>query len=898
MTFHPSNRFAGCGGLPLLAILTLLALETPHARPAEAPMTISPPLLTNAEAWKHLPKAALGGETALPTWARMLAGELPHSTAALLQLDFAQRTAGPVSLGLRAGMRWVAADANGCDYARKQALADARRAGVGDARLEGLAKEGYAGWSGPEQQALRFARDMTLTSDRVTDEQFAALVQAFGERQAASMVLLTAYANFQDRLLISLGAPDEENGEFPPAAKIEFPKEAFVVQTTASTAKNSDWHQPAGPDVVVDDGDWGATSYDTLQQRLETQRKKPTRLRVPEWDEVAKNLPEGLMRRPSDIVWYRIVFGYAPELAVPFEIYLRTAGAEIAPRWDRIFGSSLFWIVTRAIDCPYCMGHCEMNWEVAGLSLGEIADKSRQLAGNDWSSFPPAEQRAFAFARKLTTSPQKITPADSSQILQDFGLSRGIAVLLNASRYHYMTRISNGFQLTLERENVFYDYYNATPPASKEAIVALLTSDECWKRLPGTVSGSGQPLPNWVRGIAGQLPRTAAAMLQLDLAQRTKSPLDPVLRAKMRWVIAHANRCAYTEAYALADLARAGASEEVRMKLIGAPSSWPEEDREPLEFARLLTVAAPTIPDSLFESLRKRVGDKQVAAMVLLAAYSNFQDRIVHGLKLPLEEGGPLPPLVVEFAPTAFQFAPFVPKNNPVPELIQNGKDEIAEDPDWDTVSYDTLQGRLETQRDRVPRLPVPTWDEVKKNIPPAMAARPTRIVWNLVCSGYVPELAVPWSIATRTMWAEVQNDRVLEESLFWIQTRSIGCNYCMGHCEMLLEVAGLDPSGIAERTRRLASSDWSAFPPAEQRAYAYARKLSRTPWDLTAEDYRRLTADYGEKEGMSLFWWLCRGLYMTRVSDGFQLPLERENVFQPLPMTPAAPAAAPAASK
>jgi hypothetical protein len=31
----------------------------------------------------------------------------------------------------------------------------------------------------------------------------------------------------------------------------------------------------------------------------------------------------------------------------------------------------------------------------------------------------------------------------------------------------------------------------------------------------------------------------------------------------------------------------------------------------------------------------------------------------------------------------------------------------------------------------------------------------------------------------------------------------------------------------------------------------------------------------------MSIFWWLCRGLYMTRVSDGFQLPLEHDNVFQ-----------------
>jgi hypothetical protein len=97
----------------------------------------------------------------------------------------------------------------------------------------------------------------------------------------------------------------------------------------------------------------------------------------------------------------------------------------------------------------------------------------------------------------------------------------------------------------------------------------------------------------------------------------------------------------------------------------------------------------------------------------------------------------------------------------------------------------------------------------------------------------------------------------------------------------MLLEVAGLDKAAVAEQTSRLASSDWSAFPPQEQRAYAYARKLSRTPWELTAADYSTLEADLGPEMAMATFWWLCRGLYMTRVSDGFQLPLERENVFQ-----------------
>lgn len=403
--------------------------------------------------------------------------------------------------------------------------------------------------------------------------------------------------------------------------------------------------------------------------------------------------------------------------------------------------------------------------------------------------------------------------------------------------------------------------------------------------MPAAVSGSGQALPSWAKAVASQLPRTAAAMLQLDLAHRTKSPLDPVLRGKMRWVIAHANRCAYSEAYALADLKRAGVEAASLEVLKGTAASWPEADRDPLEFARLLTVAAPTISDELFERLRSRFGDKQVAAMVLLGAYGNFQDRIVLGLNLPMEEGGPLSPVDVKFSDEAFQIAPYFPTQKERPSLIAAGENVVPKDEEWSRTSYDELQTRLERQRDRKPRLPVPVWDEVKKNLPAAMTVRPTRIVWNLVCSGYVPELAVPWSISTRTMWAESATDRVFEESLFWIQTRSIDCNYCMGHCEMLLEVAGLDKQAIADRTSRLAGSDWSAFPPAEQRAYAYARKLSRTPWELKPADYATLETDLGSENAMATFWWLCRGLYMTRVSDGFQLPLERENVFQSLPL-------------
>ncbi len=126
------------------------------------------------------------------------------------------------------------------------------------------------------------------------------------------------------------------------------------------------------------------------------------------------------------------------------------------------------------------------------------------------------------------------------------------------------------------------------------------------------------------------------------------------------------------------------------------------------------------------------------------------------------------------------------------------------------------------------------------------MALRPTSIRWSLVTYGYAPQLAIPWTTMTRTHWAELPSERILEESLFWVQTRAVNCNYCMGHCEMLLELAGLDQPAIAKRTKLLAETDWSAFPRAEQIAYAYARKLSATPAQLTSQDYAGLEKEFG----------------------------------------------------
>src|SRR4051794_27994761 len=98
-----------------------------------------------------------------------------------------------------------------------------------------------------------------------------------------------------------------------------------------------------------------------------------------------------------------------------------------------------------------------------------------------------------------------------------------------------------------------------------------------------------------------------------------------------------------------------------------------------------------------------------------------------------------------------------------------------------------------------------------------------------------------------------------------------------MGHCLMQLAVAGLGNDEIKDRTRRLAGGNWSRFTPAEQAAFAFARKLAKRP-TVPAEDFHRLTDHFGKERAVDVVWWACRCHYMTCVADAFQLPLEREN--------------------
>jgi alkylhydroperoxidase family enzyme len=420
------------------------------------------------------------------------------------------------------------------------------------------------------------------------------------------------------------------------------------------------------------------------------------------------------------------------------------------------------------------------------------------------------------------------------------------------------------------------------PGRASNARVPLLSSEDAWKRLPPQESGGGQPLPSWAKALAGAMPYTTAATLELDRTYRTSDALDPKLAGSIRFMVARTLRSEYGMAYAESDLQRAGMDQAAIDRLKGDRSTLSAAERAALAFAERMTTAGYATTDDEVAGLVASFGETKVVAIVLQIAYANFLDRMALALGLTVEPGGPVAPVDVRFARPSGSGIPAASR----PAAVSNPEAQASakfSDPDWATFNYDQLQEKLEAQRGRKPRVSIPTWEEFREVLPESLypRAKPLRIRWSLLVSGRQPKLGPAWIKCLRTFEEEAKQDRVFEESLFWVVTRSLRCFYCMGHCEMLLGVAGLDQKAIADRTAKLAGDDWSSFPPAERVGFAFARKLTRTPWEVDDADIRKLVDAFGPERALDVVFWSSRCQFMTKVSDAFQLQLERENVFQ-----------------
>jgi hypothetical protein len=180
------------------------------------------------------------------------------------------------------------------------------------------------------------------------------------------------------------------------------------------------------------------------------------------------------------------------------------------------------------------------------------------------------------------------------------------------------------------------------------------------------------------------------------------------------------------------------------------------------------------VTDAEVEALIEDHGEKQTVALVQLLAWSNFQDRLVLALGLEPGPDAAAPPLEVRFRKDSAVEAP--PR---IPPTEKVGLPERVGDAQWLSMSFADLQKHLEAQRNRPARIRVPPTGQGKGQ--PAPDGKPVRrsaVVWGQVCAGYQPELAAGWSACMSAFRAEAKQDRIFQNCLFWVVTRTQNCFY------------------------------------------------------------------------------------------------------------------------
>lgn len=351
-------------------------------------------------------------------------------------------------------------------------------------------------------------------------------------------------------------------------------------------------------------------------------------------------------------------------------------GADPSMPLDPTFRIMFFWLVARANNCYYCLGHQEVKLQAAGVSDDRLA-----ALDADWSEFKPAEAAAFAFVKKLSRTPQDVNEADIEALRRRFNDREILDILFSTGNYVAMTRWTGGLAIPQEDHRVYLtptsEKYvdlpsvvapidptqvgsqtvckplaaNRPPLESRQEVESRLTAARSRKpRLPLVADDEARallpqdwpstPLPQWIRLLAN-FPDAGKARINSILASGVpgfeRGSLDRTLRAQIAWIAARQDRAWYALGHAKQRLNALGQSDDAIYGLDDPAEDVAPMQRAVFHLARKLTVDPALVTDSDVEAVRKHLSDRETAEVVYFITVAGFFDRVTEAAGLQLE---------------------------------------------------------------------------------------------------------------------------------------------------------------------------------------------------------------------------------------------------------------------
>jgi alkylhydroperoxidase family enzyme len=350
---------------------------------------------------------------------------------------------------------------------------------------------------------------------------------------------------------------------------------------------------------------------------------------------------------------------YLPDLFKSTDPPAGQSSATADPVVDYRFATQMFWIVSRANDCAYCLGHQEGKLKKVGV------DEEGLLAlDTDWMAFGEPQREAFALTRKLTLTPQLIGDGDIDALKRHFTDDQVLTILYLVGRYNATNRWTDATGIPQEAYRDFSTALSADAldRPSKVAAVAMprrhAESFEAWEgrlaeakrrvaRLKPTREVSAKAEPIEVTGaeaseatherLLAAIPQAGPTAVRQARDAMGKGKLDSRLKEKIAFLAAFEDEAWYMQSLLLAQLGAAGVTRKQAYDLAAGDlkSVADPAERAALRFARKLTVDPVQVVDGDIESLGEHYSPYQIAEIIHVVATSAMLDRFTESVGLP-----------------------------------------------------------------------------------------------------------------------------------------------------------------------------------------------------------------------------------------------------------------------
>ena len=354
---------------------------------------------------------------------------------------------------------------------------------------------------------------------------------------------------------------------------------------------------------------------------------------------------------------------------------------------DNTFKVQLFWLVSRANNCQYCQGHQESKLLRAGQKEDDIA-----ALDGDWSEFTVAQQTAFAFARKFTYEPHRITDADIEGLRKHYKDAQILEMILSmagnnainrwkegtgvpqsvggggfggkkpeepAEKHTYLTPTSDKYKDRITKvAPLLIDEKTGKPTrlavarrpvleSREEVEKALEAARKRTPRLPLVAEDKARELlpadypkgtlPQWVRLLA-TFPTSGKARILSQRSAEEKGDLKPLLKAQVNWIVARQDRAWYAAGLAKKRLIELGQTEDQVYKLDGDWKDFTPTEQAMFTLARKLAASPVVLTDDDVALAVKLAGPRDVTQLISYTTTRASFDRITEVAGLQLEK--------------------------------------------------------------------------------------------------------------------------------------------------------------------------------------------------------------------------------------------------------------------